>query len=234
MKRLNISAGGKSSRMRLSGGKSKHLLQIPGVGESILGQIVNKARSYFGHIVIWGGDNTSELEKSFPGLVTRDVHMTGPLGPMLRELLETNQRSYGCAGDFICDFSWAQFEEFHNNHNLPVSILIARSVPVNGAARFITNDVQILTWERVEKSIPTDLINIGAYIIDPDDRIVRAIEQLKGEDGSHSHKEDPFFSKMTNLGLLGGYNPNVIGYNVNTQEAYAAAGLSVLTGKEEI
>lgn len=221
MKTLNISAGGKSSRMNLLGGQSKHLLPLPGIKKSILGKIVDDAKHHFDNIVIWGGDNTPDLIKAFPGLVIRDSEMTGPLGPMLRNLVATKQRVYGCAGDFVCDFSWKEFEEFHNSHDFPVSILVARSVPTMSGARFFKNGAQIFGWERVEgQSSIQDLINIGVYIVDSDDRVIKSLEFSGNE--KPSHKEDPFFTKMIALNLLAGYDPGKTGYNVNTQEIYNA------------
>ena len=219
MKTLHISAGGKSSRMRLAG-ECKHLLSIPGSSQSILGKIVEDARSYFENVIIWSGENTPELIQAFPDFVKRDECMTGPLGPIVRNLLSSNSRSYGCAGDFVCDFSWKEFENFHSRHGMPVSILVAPSIPVENGARFIMDGVRIAGWERCN-TIEGDLINIGAYIIDPDDRVFRAIMQLCSDEKNPPHKEDQFFTAMIAHGMLAGYNPGTIGYNVNSPRVYS-------------
>lgn len=218
MKTMHISAGGKSSRMKLRG-VSKHLLPLPGTRESILGQIVKDARAYFDRVVIWSGENTPQLREVFGELVMKDADMTGPLGPPIRALLDSHARSYGCAGDLVCAFSWHSFENFHDNHDLPASILIAPSIPVDKGARFITSGAHITGWER-GKTTSQDLINIGAYIMDPTDQVLEVIRQLKASEGNPSHKEDQFFSALIANGLLAGYNPGCTCYNVNDPGTY--------------
>jgi NDP-sugar pyrophosphorylase family protein len=56
----------------------------------------------------------------------------------------------------------------------------------------------------------TDLINIGVYIIDPSEDILKETKKMTW------HKEDVFFDKLIQKKLLAAYNPGGIGFNINT------------------
>lgn len=141
--------------------------------------------------------------------------MTGPLGPMVRALLVTKQRTFGCAGDFYCDFSWKEFEKFHDTHGLPISILVAKSVPAPDGARFhLNDDSKISRWERVAKTTKDDRINIGCYIVDPVPEVISGLQALE------KHKEDSFFDVFVPKKMVAGYDPGTLGFNVNVAEVY--------------
>ena len=189
MKTLHVSAGGRGERIAayissIRPFLPKHLLPIPTEGKTILGEIIFKAYTHFEEITVWSSKETYPwialaLENLMPVRVRVDAEMTGPLGPMVRVLLATRQRTFGCAGDFYCDFSWREFERFHDAHGLPISILVARSVSAPGGARFHLNKSNITKWERVEKTTKDDRINIGCYIIDPVPEVIAGLEVLK-------------------------------------------------------
>ena len=147
MKVLHISAGGRGERIAnyiasISPLLPKHLLPIPAPGGTILGNIVLRGHRYFNQVLVWSNKETYprialDLKHLSTTKVVVDNEMTGPLGPSLRNLLSTQTRTYGCAGDFYCDFAWEDFEKFHESHDKPVSVLVAQSIPVPQGARFI-------------------------------------------------------------------------------------------------
>jgi len=224
MKTLHVSAGGRGERIAayISSIRPffpKHLLPIPTEGRTILGEIIFRAYTHFEDITVWSSKETYPrialaLEDLMPVRVRVDAEMTGPLGPMVRALLTNKQRTFGCAGDFYCNFSWKEFEKFHDSHGLPISILVAKSVPAPGGARFHLNDGNITGWERVEKTAKDDRINIGCYIVDPVSEVVSGLKALK------RHKEDPFFDVFVPKKLVAGYDPDALGFNVNVAEVY--------------
>ncbi len=224
MKTLHISAGGRGERMAsyissIAPFLPKHLLPLPTPGKTILGEIVFRATSNFEDIRIWSSKETYphiifNIEKLAPVNIDIDAEMTGPLGPMIRNILNSNQRVYGCAGDFYCDFSWAEFEAFHLSHDFPVSILVAQSMAAPQGARFILDKHQVVQWERVERTTVEDFINMGCYIVEPDPEVIRMLRSMK------EHKEDAFFDLLIKEGLVGGYNPETRGFNVNVPEIY--------------
>lgn len=224
MKTLHISAGGRGERIvayiaSIRPFLPKHLLPIPKEGRTILGEIIFRAHAHFEEIVVWSSKETYPrislaLEDLMPVKVQMDAEMTGPLGPMIRNLFATKQRTFGCAGDFYCDFSWREFEKFHDSHGFPISILVAKSVSAPSGACFHLSDGLITGWERVGKTTKEDRINIGCYIIDPVSEIVSELQALK------KHKEDSFFDIFVPKKLVAGYDPGVIGFNVNVAEVY--------------
>jgi len=223
-KELVISAGGKSSRIRSfldqqSEGMPKHLLNLPNQHHFLLGRIIESARNYFESIrVSASSENIHFLQPVFESShgvrVEVDQFCSGPLGPLVRSLLEGRERAYGCAGDFYCQFSWKEFERFHDSHERSISILVAQSAPTKNGAKFNLNNQCIDSWERLGQTNGEDLINIGAYIIDYDKKIIPFLESMQ------HHKEDPFFDELIPLGHIAGYNPGVLGFNVNTYETY--------------
>lgn len=224
MKTLHVSAGGRGERIAayissIQPFLPKHLLPIPTEGRTILGEIIFRAHTHFEEIMIWSSKETyPRIVLAFEGLthvkVRVDEEMTGPLGPIVRTLFATKQRAFGCAGDFYCDFSWKEFEKFHDTHGLPISILVAKSVPAPSGASFYLNDGNITGWERVEKTTKDDRINIGCYIIDPVPEVVSGLESLK------KHKEDSFFDVFVPKKLVAGYDHSMLGFNVNVAEVY--------------
>lgn len=224
MKTLNVSAGGRGERIAdyISSFKPflpKHLLPIPTEGKTVLGEIVFKALRDFEEIKVWTSKETYPhislaLERLVSVKLRVDAEMTGPLGPMVRSLVHTRSRTFACAGDFHCDFSWREFEKFHDAHGLPVSILVAKSIPAPSGARFHLTDGNISGWERVSMTTRDDLINIGCYIVDPVPEVLAILHEMK------MHKEDPFFDALISGKLVSGYNPGGSGFNINVAEVY--------------
>ncbi len=226
MKQLHVSAGGRGERIAtytasIKPDLPKHLLPIPVEGKTLLGEITRQARDHFDQVVIWASEtglpHIASAVAAPAVSVCVDTDMTGPLGPMVRELLTRQQRTYGCAGDFYCDFSWGDFESFHDSHGLPVSILVARSVAAPGGARFnLSTTGAVLGWERVACTTEEDRINIGCYILDPAPEVERYLATMP------RHKEDPFFDHLIAAGCVAGCDPGKLGFNVNVPEVYQA------------
>ncbi len=224
MKVLHVSAGGKGERISayISSFRPqlpKHLLPVPREGGTLLGEIARNAQRSFEEVDIWSSKDTYpqiSLTLASPATVKIkvDSRMTGPLGPMVRSLIQSGARTFGCAGDFYCDFSWSEFERFHDSHGRPISILVAKSVPAPKGARFYLSEEKVARWERVDKTTRDDLINIGCYIIDPDPAVMLALGSMI------EHKEDDFFDALIPKGLVAGFDPGVQGFNVNVAVVY--------------
>jgi NDP-sugar pyrophosphorylase family protein len=234
MKTLHVSAGGRGERIAayiasIRPFLPKHLLPIPTEGKTILGDIVCRATKDFEEIKVWSSKETYPqislaLERLVSVNLQVDAEMTGPLGPMVRTLLGNQSRTFACAGDFYCDFSWAEFEAFHNAQGLPISILVAKSIPAPEGARFLLNGKAIKGWERVRRTTREDRINIGCYIIDPMPEVVEILQSMR------THKEDPFFDACIAKKLVAGYDPGRLGFNVNVVQVYESL-LHALAGK---
>lgn len=222
-KKLIISAGGKNERMKdflleYFDGVPKHLLLLS-KRKTIIEEITRSAQRYFEKIIISSNiENKFIFQRIFKNsnkvAIEIDKFLTGPLGPICRELLKTKKRVYGCAGDFFCQFSWKEFDKFHNSHTKPISILIAPSFSMSDGASFTLEKDIIVSWKRVKRTKNFDLINIGAYIIDPYPQVIKIISTIE------YYKEDIFFDLFVPYRLVCGYNPNKIGFNINTPETY--------------
>ena len=170
---LHVSAGGKSSRMRktlaLTDVVGKHLIEIPVLGTSLLGGIIQNACCFREIRIHCNEDNESVIKQKHQNsnvTVVVDNVMSGPLGPLVRELLNNRDMTLGCAGDFYSDFSWSEFLNFHIRKQADISVLISHSSPTLNGARFtLHRSGKITAWERVKETSEEDLINIGAYII---------------------------------------------------------------------
>lgn len=227
---ITISAAGQATRIRdwmnqagYPEGTPKSALKT-GTGESLLGRIVRQAMPV-GRVAVYGNYDTMRGIGEVPDL-PRDVdlqvnrNIIGPLGPIYLDVLRSGNQSYMAAADFWAEFSWHDFITFHNQHDRPASILVAPSVPAKEGAKFnVSTDGQVTSWERVGETKASDLINIGAYIIDGDDpRIVDLVASFNAT----THKEDPFNSATIERGLLGAFVADGLAFNVNNEQVYRA------------
>jgi NDP-sugar pyrophosphorylase family protein len=136
---------------------------------------------------------------------------------MVHDIERTHQRTLACAGDFWANFKWGEFLRFHEQQDTPVSILVGPSVPTFEGARFRVKDNGVVSgWERVDHTTEQDLINIGAYIVDPEKLVMKKLREMTW------HKEDPFNDAMIAGGLMSAYVLNETAYNVNNPQVYAA------------
>lgn len=227
---VTISAAGQATRIRdwmIASGLPENAPKsalMSGAGESLLGRISRQAME-IGHPVIYGNYDTMRGLGELPDL-PRDVdlvvnrNITGPLGPIYLDALRTGRQSYMAAGDFWADFSWAEFKDFHNSHDRPASILVAPSVAAKQGARFnLSATGMVESWERVEETTEDDLINIGAYIIDGNNKdMLSIVRQLNRE----THKEDPFNDILIASGALAAFVANGRAFNANSGQIYEA------------
>jgi len=223
MKTLIVSAGGNSTRIKSLltekfNGIPKHILPLP-QKSTIIEEIVNNALSFFDKVVISVNDENKNFIKALIGNhdqvdVVVDSLCTGPLGPMIREVLDKNDTVYGCAGDFYCEFEWDDFISFHEGNHSSISILVSKSLAVPEGAKFIVKDGLVTDWERTSHTDDSDLINIGAYIITPNSELLSEIQTLS------KHKEDNFFNTFIPNKKVFAFNPGGIGFNVNVPRVY--------------
>lgn len=228
MKKLIISAGGKNTRIKEYladhfSGIPKHILPLPNYNTTVLEKIVRDALGFFEEILITTNENNHRFIKNLFTYhrnvsVAIDQISNGPLGPMFRELIEKKDRVYACAGDFFANFSWKIFEQVHFEKSPGISILVSNSNPTKNGARFVLNHQTDLvqSWERVEKTTATDLINIGCYIVEPKEDIIESIKKMTAA------KEDNFFDEFIKISKIAGYNPGGMNFNINTPENYDA------------
>jgi NDP-sugar pyrophosphorylase family protein len=224
---ITISAAGKGERMRQSikelgfpEDTPKPLLPT-GSGETLIGRIARQAME-IAHVEVYANYDTirpigesPDMPQDVSLLVNRNIY--GPLGPLYLDLFRIREQSLMAAGDFWANFKWSEFLDFHNNQETPVSILVAPSVPTAEGARFkVRDDGVVDAWERVDRTTSEDLINIGAYIVDPEKLVLKKINELT------THKEDPFNDTMIASGLMSAYALDEPAYNVNNAEIYRA------------
>lgn len=225
---LIVIAGGKGSRIKEMftdeiSPFTKHFLPIPEKGGSIIGAIIEKSKQHFDVIELSGSHNTLEfLRPIFSGTqgikITEDRSMIGPLYPPFERLLECQRRVYSCCGDIYSNFDWGEMEKFHNQHGGPVTILISKSFPSEKAACFSINEKgQIYDWERKRESTENDLINIGAYILDPHPELNAIATDLIS---TGRCKEDIFFAECIKRKILHGYKDQNFSCNINIPSIY--------------
>lgn len=225
---VHVSAGGNGTRIKegmeylgFSPGFPKHLLPTGEGSETLLGRIIRQAKEV-GHVAVYANyDNVRFIGESRD--IDPDISLqiargfNGPMTAMIKAIGRTNDRTFASAGDFWADFSWKDFAAFHEGHDRPVSILVGPSVPTYEGARFKVDDNgQVESWERVQRTSESDLINIGAYIVDPEKLVLRKLRELAW------HKEDPFNDIMIEDKLMAAYVLETPSYNVNNPEVYAA------------
>lgn len=226
-KLITISAAGKGERMKASiaelgfPGETPKPLLPTGNKETLVGRISRQAME-IANVELYANYDTikpigehPDTSKDIKLLVNRNI--SGPLGPLYLDLFRSIDQSMMAAGDFWADFKWSDFLAFHDAQSTPVSILVAPSVPTYEGARFNVADNGIVqNWERVERTSSTDLINIGAYIVDPEKLVLQKIRELA------THKEDPFNDTMINSGLMSAYVLDEPAFNINNAEIYRA------------
>ncbi len=225
-KLITVSAAGKGERMKqdiaeLGFPEDTPKPLLPAGNETLLGRITRQAME-IANVEVYANYDTirpigehPDIPKDIQLLVNRNI--TGPLGPLYLDLFRGRDQSMMAAGDFWANFKWSDFLAFHESQPTPVTILVAPSVPTYEGARFnVADDGTVRSWERVDRTAKTDLINIGAYIVDPEEFVMQKIRELG------THKEDPFNDTMIAGGLLSAYVLDEPAYNVNNAETYRA------------
>lgn len=228
LKKLIIIAGGEGSRIKEMFNNNaapftKHFLPIPEKGGSILGAVIEKSDPHFDTIEISASQNTIDfaratLSSNEKVKITNDSEMIGPLGPPLLELLASGKRIYACCGDVYSNFDWKEMETLHEKSGNAVTILVSKSFPAEKAACFtIDEEAKVTGWSRKEKSTDNDYINIGGYIIDPSPEVIKIAQELIAQ---KKCKEDLFFEKCIDAGILSGFKDEGFSCNINTPDVY--------------
>lgn len=241
-KKLIVIAGGEGSRIREMFNNNaapftKHFLPLPEKGGTILGAIIEKSKAHFDAIEISTSSSTIDFTAASFGNdgkinITQDEKMIGPLCPPLLELLATGKRVFACCGDVYSNFDWQEMEKFHEKNGAPVTILVAKSFPAEKAACFNIDDTgKILGWDRKEKSTADDYINIGGYIIDPSPEVIKIAQELIAQGKC---KEDLFFERCIETGILSGFKDSGFSCNINTPEVYQTLVKKLVDEKQSV
>lgn len=231
---VQIAAGGYGTRLRAEMDRlgyqdvPKHLLPTsPGGSETLLGRIVRQALSAPGEgkVTIHANEQNCLQILDHPDIDTRAKvvvsRFDNSLGPFTDHLQRSGQRTLGCAGDFYADFSWEGFVASHDAAGYPVSFMVGRTVAVDGGATFdIADDGQITALYRADRTAPSELINIGAYIFDADSMVLKILDEMTGLDTPS--KEDVLVQRLIGGGLVGAYVIDGVPFNINTLETYQA------------
>lgn len=231
---IYVAAAGYNTRLREDierwgfGNLPKHLLPTTrGGSETLLGRIVRQALSAPGgrKVTIVANDDNATAIMSHPDVPHAAKVKVGDhdnsLGPFTQPLIESGQRTLGCAGDFFADFTWAEFLENHEKQGYPVSFMVGQTVAVDGGAAFdVAKDGQITALRRADRTSASELINIGAYILDPDDMVLKILDEMNHIDTPS--KEDVLVNRLILNGLTGAYQVNGNPFNINTAESYLA------------
>ncbi len=222
---ITISAAGQGSRMKNSLEKAGMRNSLPkplmpiGDDRTLIGRIIRQAQKV-GNVQLFTNYDTIKTIGEHPDipsdiqlLVNRNI--TGPLGPLYLDILRCKKRSFMAAGDFWAEFGWKDFIDFHNSHDSPASIIVGKSVPAKEGAKFIIErSGKVKSWHRKNKTSSNDYINIGAYILDTNDKVLELIKGFK------THKEDEFNDALINNGLLYAYRLKTKAFNVNDLDIY--------------
>lgn len=226
-KLITISAAGKGERMRATIAElgfppdtPKPLLPT-GAGETLLGRITRQALQ-FANVELYTNYDTirpigehPDIPQDIQLLVNRNIG--GPLGPLYLDARRSGDQAMMAAGDFWAEFNWEDFVAFHDSQPTPISIMVAPSVPTYEGARFLVgDDGRVKRWERVGRTSSEDLINIGAYIVDPEAKVMDIIDSML------THKEDPFNDASIRARLMSAYVLDGPAFNVNNAEIYCA------------
>lgn len=231
---VHISAGGHGTRIRefmeqigYQPEFPKHLLPLTG-DTTLLGDITHRAAMVGRPVVHANSVNVNAIAESKSlhptTLVVREREAEGPMGPMARELMRCGGQVLACAGDFWADFRWRDMLDFHDNHGLPMTILVAPSVPAeNGATFQVAENGVVEGWERVARTCETDLINIGVYITDMTAAVSRILNSGRfAKNGGRFYKEDDINDAMIEAGLMAAYTLPTPAFNVNSPDVYHA------------
>lgn len=233
---VQVAAGGHSTRLRshmddlgYDSNYPKHLLPtgLPG-GETFLGRIVRQA------LILSGSDDVTvhlnqENIKSVIGHpdIPRPIEVNTQtynhsLDMFFERLCTTRQRVIGCAGDFYAEDGLQELVDHHNRSKFPVTVLAGYSVAVDGGVSYTINDNnKITSIERVCRTRPDGPINIGAYVLEPDVRVLSVLRSYRPS-SKLAPKDDRIFEAFIRHGLVGAYVTERPTFNVNTPETYRA------------
>ncbi len=233
--RIHIVAGGHSTRLRekiesLGHGSEypKHLLPTGNPGnETLLGRVVRQALDAPGSpSVTVHANSTNELAfRAHPDVGPWAEIRIGSspnfLSAIISPELPAGNRALGCAGDFYAQFNWKDMLDHHEKSPFPVTFLAGNTAPAhNGLVFDVDADGQLTGMNRVERTSPEDLINIGAYIFDPDQEVLKILADLTA--ARRAEQAITIARTLMCEGLIGVYVVPGTPFNVNTPDTYEA------------
>lgn len=211
-------------------------------GETLAGRIIRQSLTapIEGPTVLHANIYTYATIEAHPDIDERAQVTTVEHGntfrPFVNKLLEHQVRVHGSHADFYADFSWSDFLDAHESNQYPVTFAVARSVPIERGAVFTIDDLDKITgFTRTEQTDGTELLNMGAYIFDPQKDVLRAMQ-----DCIHQTKlsnEETIVTTLIERNLVGAYIMPHTFFNINippTYDALLAYTSSVDTSLEEI
>lgn len=196
-------------------------------GETLAGRIVRQSLTapIEGPTVLHANVDTYATIEAHPDIDTR-AHVTtvehgNTFRPFVNKLLEHEVRVHGSHADYYADFSWSDFLDAHESNPYPVTFAVARSVPIERGAVFTVDDLDRITgFTRTEQTDGTELLNMGAYIFDPDKAVIRALQDTI-KDGRMA-SEEVIVKTLIARQLAGAYiMPNTF-FNINIPPTYDA------------
>lgn len=228
---VHIAAGGHGTRLRehmtelgYADTFPKHLLPTGGTDkETFLGRVVRQVSVVPNALppVVWVNESNLEHIRLHPDIpsyaqITPGNHANFFV-PMIEDLATNSKRVIGCAGDFYAEVDWGDLLTFHESTPYPVTFVAGNTIPVEkGLVYTVEADGKVAGFERSDKTEGHEMINVGVYVFDPDERIVNALQSvLQG-------KEEHIAQALVDHGLLGLYILPTMPFNVNTPETYRA------------
>ena len=194
-----ILAGGKGERLRpLTDITPKPLLKIKGT--PILEHAINNLNKYnITNIILSIGYKADVIKDHFKEKVSYCIE-DSPLGTggAIREAAKgINETFIAINGDNLADFNWEEMIAQHKETKAKITIALT---PVDNPSEFgiaELDDKKIINFIEKPKHPKSNLINAGAYVIEPD-----ALDSLP--DGKCSIERD-CFEKLVEEGVIYGY-----------------------------
>lgn len=222
-----VLAGGKGSRMgALCKACPKPLLEVG--GRPLLGHILSKLKQAGlpPHTVyVQPKDQLvtrfvqDELGRSDIEFLPCDREM-GPFHWIRNVYCRVKRRILAVYGDFYAtNFEIAAFLEAAERIQKPLVAAIGDSLLTTQAAAFGVDGSCVSSWTRKPHNEPGDLLNVGCYLIQHDERIDRAFDECQ------TFLEDDLFPKLIPNKQMGAYVVPGVFINVNTPDNLEAARL---------
>ncbi len=239
--RLHIAAGGPSSRLRpymdelgYPADDSKHLMITGNPGrETLLGRIVRGALADNILSVVHTNHANYEALVNHPDIHESATFVSGgapdtAFGPFIRPLLQTGELTLAAAGDhYVEGLSWRALLDHHDSNKFPWTFVVGQCSEVDEGAVFdVADSGRITNFGRPPRTSSESLVNIGIYVFDAPQTVLRALAKIgitKETINPLEVSPEAIVSHMVQEGLIGAHvlEPNT-SFNVNTPETYNA------------
>lgn len=214
----------------------KHLLRTGNPeGETLLGRVIQQAlgASTVDLPVVYANPENAGMfakhphVRPFAEVRVKDFGETfknNSFSAYIDNLLLTGRRTLGCAGDYYTETTWTDFVAAHDESPYPVTFLVAEALTDEGGAVFdLAEDGKIERFIRKEVVSKGELINIGMYVFDPHELVLRSIEGLVQEyrQNKANLREDIVAYNLISASLVGAVVVSD-SFNINTLNTYEA------------